>query len=183
MQCPDITLGPIGILRTPYRDVADNVPIQGRMAPDAQGRIELYPEYAQGCRDLDGFSHLILVYYFHASTEAKLIVKPYMDTETRGVFATRFPHRPNHIGLTLVELVSFDGSTLIVHGVDMVDGTPLLDIKPFCPAFDSPGGAPVRTGWMEKYLNGERTPETVRTANREQWRCGRISPEAGDSRK
>jgi tRNA-Thr(GGU) m(6)t(6)A37 methyltransferase TsaA len=129
------------------------VPIQAARSETA-GRVEVYPEYAPGLADLDGFSHVILVYWFHRADGFSLTVRPYLDdelhglfaTELHGLFATRYPARPNPIGLSVVELVAVDGCTLRVRGVDVLDTTPLLDIKPFVPAFDHREEA--RVGWL-----------------------------------
>lgn len=136
---------PIGIIHTPFRS-PENMPIQPGGAADISGSIELKTEFAEGLRDLDGFSHIYLIYQFHRATRTELLVTPFMDTVPRGVYATRSPLRPNHIGMSLVKLVSIDGCTLHIRGADMLDATPLLDIKPFIPAFDHVTSA--RSGWM-----------------------------------
>jgi tRNA-Thr(GGU) m(6)t(6)A37 methyltransferase TsaA len=161
---------PIGVIHTPYRGVTEGVPIQGRLSPLTAGTVEIYAEYREAMKDLNGFSHTILIYYFHESTSEKLTVTPYMDSEPRGTFATRSPHRPNHIGITLVELLSVRDGTLEVRGVDMIDGTPLLDIKPYNPVFDTPGpDAPLRTGWMSPYITGTLKPRTLHTGSLNEW--------------
>jgi tRNA-Thr(GGU) m(6)t(6)A37 methyltransferase TsaA len=110
--------------------------------------VEVFPEYAEGLKDLDGFSHIVLLYHFHRVKEANLIVTPFMDSQPRGVFSTRAPKRPNPIGLSVVKLLGIDGTTLHIENVDILDGTPLLDIKPCVPEFDH---YPVeRIGWLEK---------------------------------
>jgi len=134
----------IGTIRTPYRDV-EGMPIQPASAVGTPGRIELDEELTEGLADVDAFSHLILVYHLHLITDMRLTVVPFLDHEPHGVFATRAPARPNPIGLSVVRLVAIEGSTLDVLDVDMVDGTPLLDMKPYVPAFDAPDGA--RIGW------------------------------------
>jgi tRNA-Thr(GGU) m(6)t(6)A37 methyltransferase TsaA len=165
-----IIIRPVGIIHTPFKDVSENVPIQGRIMPDAEGFITIYKKYHDACKDLDGFSHAILVYHFHKSKTVKLTAKPYMDTEIRGIFASRFPHRPNHIGLTLVELINVNKGIIKIRGADMIDGTPLFDIKPYNPAFDGAGpDASIRTGWMTKYTSGERKPVILRTGSRKDW--------------
>ena len=116
------------------------------------GRIELDPEFTEGLADLDGFSHLILVYHLHLVTAARLTVTPFLDDRPHGIFATRSPARPNPIGLSTVRLVAINGSTIEVEDVDMVDGTPLLDIKPYVPAFDERHD--VRVGWFTDRLGG-----------------------------
>jgi tRNA-Thr(GGU) m(6)t(6)A37 methyltransferase TsaA len=144
-----ITLTPIGIIHTPFRSV-EGMPIQPAGAADVNGTVEIRPEYEQGLDGLDGFSHIILLYAFHLSQGYSLKVKPFLDEERHGVFATRAPRRPNPIGLSVVRLVRVEGCTLEVQGVDMVDGTPLLDLKPFVPQFDVPQVE--RIGWLEKNL-------------------------------
>jgi len=137
----------IGIIHTPFRQVAD-MPVQPSGARGVAGRIELLPELAEGLRDLDGFSHIIVLYQFHRVTRSSLTVTPFLDPHPRGVFATRAPTRPNPIGLSVLTLQKIEGSTLLVEDVDMLDGTPLLDIKPYVPEFDRP--KKIRTGWLEK---------------------------------
>lgn len=170
MRSTEIILKPIGIVHTPYHDVTDGVPIQGRLSPQTEGKVEVFPEYREACRDLEGFSHIILVYHFHKSIIERLVARPYMDTEIRGMFSIRSPHRPNHLGITLVELLKCGEGILEVRGVDMIEGTPLLDIKPYSPVFDTPGpGAPVRIGWMSKYMSGELKPKTLQTKSHDEW--------------
>ena len=146
MQDP-VTLTPIGIIRSPFTSLA-GMPIQPGGARDVLGRLELDPALAPGLADLDGFSHIYILYVFHASKGFVPTVVPYLDDTPRGLFATRAPKRPNPIGLSVVEVVSVEGNVLTVRGADMLDGTPLLDIKPYAPAFDAPAG-PVRSGWLE----------------------------------
>jgi tRNA-Thr(GGU) m(6)t(6)A37 methyltransferase TsaA len=142
-------LQPIGVIRTPHSEPS-GMPIQGRFAEQVEGTVEVDPGWAEGLADLDGFSHLILLYVFHRSGPAQPTVTPYLDRRPRGLFATRAPRRPNPIGLTIVRLLAVDGATLRIGGADMLDGTPLLDIKPWVPAFDDPG--PARAGWIEERL-------------------------------
>jgi tRNA-Thr(GGU) m(6)t(6)A37 methyltransferase TsaA len=127
------------------------MPIQPTGASGVRGRVEVFPEYADGLQDLDGFSHVILLYQFHRSRGFELRVVPFMDTKVRGVFATRAPKRPNPIGLSVVRLEKIKGRVLHVEGVDALDGTPLLDVKPYVPEFDS--RQDVRTGWISE-VNG-----------------------------
>jgi tRNA (adenine37-N6)-methyltransferase len=152
-------LVPIGVLHTPLTS-AQGAPAQGRLRGDLEGEILLDAAYAEGLADLDGFSHLILLYLFHEAGGFKLRVTPYLDTTPRGLFATRAPSRPNPIGLTVVRLLGVEGSRLRVAGVDMLDATPLLDIKPYVPAFDAVAEA--SCGWLEPRLReverGERDP-------------------------
>lgn len=140
------TVKPIGLIRTPYaEDTA--APPQRTLRPDVPGTVEVFDDYAPGLRDLEGFSHLMLLYYFHRAAGEELLVRPYLDDARHGVFATRHPRRPNHLGVTTVRLVERRGNVLAVTGVDMLDGTPLLDVKPYVPEFDLVRGA-VRCGWL-----------------------------------
>jgi len=140
-----ITLRPIGIIRTPFQEPR-GTPIQSTAASEVSGTVQLLPEYVEGLKDLEGFSHLWLVYYFHQTGPVTLTVKPFLDDEKRGVFATRAPSRPNPVGLTLVRLDRVEGAVLHVREVDMVDGSPLLDIKPYVPEFDNRPDATI--GWL-----------------------------------
>lgn len=135
----------IGIIRTPFSEL-ENMPIQPKGAAGVIGEIEIDERYVEGLADLEGFSHVYLVYLFHRASRVELKVVPFMDTVQRGVFATRSPLRPNHIGLFLVELVKIDGARITVRGADVLDGTPLLDIKPYIEKFDKVGES--RSGWM-----------------------------------
>jgi tRNA-Thr(GGU) m(6)t(6)A37 methyltransferase TsaA len=145
----------IGVIRTPYARSAD-APIQGQFRLESRGEVEVFDEYAPGLQDLEGFSHITLLYYFHRATEERLTVKPYLDDVSRGVFATRAPWRPNRLGLTTVRLLERRDNVLAVAGVDMLDGTPLLDIKPYVAEFDIVRG-PVRCGWLAGKIGlGER---------------------------
>ena len=141
----DITFRPIGIIRSKYKE-SEGTPIQTTGAKGVGGTIEILPEWAEGLKDLDGFSHIILIYQFHLSTGYSLTVKPFLDDTPRGVFSTRAPRRPNSIGLSVVRLVKVDGCTLYIEDVDIVDSTPLLDIKPYVPEFDAKEAE--RTGWL-----------------------------------
>ena len=134
------------MIHTPFPQ-PKGTPIQPSKSSHAKGWIELFPEFIPGLRDLDGFSHIILIYYFHLSKGFDLIVKPFLDTQQRGLFSTRAPRRPNAIGLSVVSLVSIEDSAIHIMDVDMIDGTPLLDIKPFVPAFEDVDD--YRLGWLE----------------------------------
>ena len=146
-----VTFTPIGTVRSPFLEPT-GTPIQPRASQGAFGTVEVLPEHAPGLRDVEGFSHIILLYHLHLSGPARMDVVPYLDGQTRGVFATRSPSRPNPIGLSVVRLLAVEGNTLRVQDLDIVDGTPLLDIKPYVPAFD--GGDEVRVGWLEGRLDG-----------------------------
>jgi len=143
---PSITLTPIGAIHSPFTDIA-GMPIQPNGARGTRGTVEVFPSYAGGLQDLDGFERIILIYAFHQCNGHQLVVKPFLDTTSRGVFATRSPKRPNAIGLSTVRLIEVKGGTLTVEDIDVLDGTPLLDIKPYVPAFDAYPGS--RCGWFE----------------------------------
>lgn len=138
---------PIGTIHTPFKNL-EGMPIQPAGAKGISGTVELSPAYEEGLKDLKGFSHIILLYLFHRSRSFKLTVTPFMDTAPRGLFATRAPKRPNPLGLSIVRLVGVVGTTLHIENIDVLDGTPLIDIKPYVPEFDLPDG-PVKVGWLE----------------------------------
>jgi len=141
-----IEFEPIGIVHSPFKEPR-GMPIQPAGAEGIRGTVEVFEEFKPGLKDLDGFSHIILIYFLHLSRGFSLEVVPFMDTKLRGVFATRAPRRPNPIGLSIVRLISIDDGILKIENVDIVDGTPLLDIKPYVPEFDSQ--VEVKTGWLE----------------------------------
>jgi len=143
----EIKYRPIGIIRSPFKEI-EGMPIQPSGAEGTAGTVELDAEYSAGLKDLGGFSHIILIYHFNLSEGYSLELKPFLDDEPRGVFATRAPRRPNAIGLSVVKLVKVEGSILHVENVDVVDGTPLLDIKPYVSAFDAVDEE--RTGWLSE---------------------------------
>ncbi|MBN2432410.1 MAG: tRNA (N6-threonylcarbamoyladenosine(37)-N6)-methyltransferase TrmO [Acidobacteria bacterium] len=136
---------PIGVVRSPFSKRA-GMPIQPSRGKGVQATIELRPKLVAGLADLEGFSHIVLLYHFHHSSGYDLRVIPFLDTEKRGVFATRAPRRPNPIGLSVVRLLRIEGSILYIEDVDLLDGTPVLDIKPYVPDFDEP--VDVRIGWL-----------------------------------
>lgn len=140
---------PIGIIHTPNMS-SSGTPIQGQLSP-IEGEIEVFPEFEEGLSDVEAFSHLIILYVFDRAKQAELKVTPYLDTQQRGLFACRAPARPNPIGLTVVRLREKRGRTLHVEGVDMLDGSPLLDIKPYVPDFDSIPHA--TRGWLADRLD------------------------------
>lgn len=151
-------VSPIGYLRTPYR-AKEDTPIQGAFRPQSTGTIEILAPYVDGLDDIEGFSHLIVIHLLDRGGDIRLRVLPLLDDETHGVFATRFPARPNRIGLTVVPLVRRDGATLHIKNVDMLDGTPVLDIKPYVPRFDAYPDA--TEGWFAD------RPERPKPAGRE----------------
>jgi tRNA-Thr(GGU) m(6)t(6)A37 methyltransferase TsaA len=146
----EIKYKPIGIIHSPFKE-PKGTPIQPAGAKGINGTVEVFPEYAGGLKDIEGFSHIILLYHFHLSKGSALIAKPYMDSEAHGVFAMRGPSRPNPIGISVVYLVKVEGNTLHIQDVDIVDGTPLLDIKPYVPEFDT--REVERIGWLEKSVH------------------------------
>ncbi len=148
-----ITFQPIGVIHSPFNDLSQ-MPIQPCGEISAPGTVEILPEYAPGLKDLDGFSHVILIYHFHQAGAPRLIVTPFLDSEPRGVFATRAPVRPNPIGLSVVQLFRIQENILHVGNLDILDGTPLLDLKPFIPDFDHP--SPVRIGWLQNAVRQAR---------------------------
>lgn len=143
----DILLHPIGVIHSPFQDLS-GMPIQPIGEASALGTVEIFPEFEVGLKDLEGFSHVILLYYFHQVSGVKLTVSPFLDSEPRGIFATRAPSRPNPIGLSVVRLLGIEGRTLRVENLDILDGTPLLDIKPYVPEFDYRTEACI--GWLEQ---------------------------------
>jgi len=146
----EIKYKPIGIIHSPFKEPR-GTPIQPTAAKDVKGTVEVFPEYAEGLKDIDGFSHIILVYHFHLAKKTSLNVKPYMDDTLRGIFATRAPPRPNPIGISTVCLVKVEGDILHIRDVDIVDGTPLLDIKPYVPEFDV--RKVEKIGWLKKRVS------------------------------
>ncbi len=149
MHLESLSYRPIGIVRSPFANASD-APIQAAGAIGAQGTIEVYPEYAEGLSVLEGFSHLIVIHHFHRVGPARLTATPFLDSEPHGIFATRSPARPNPIGLSVVRLLKVEGRLLRVADIDMLDGTPVLDLKPYVPAFDHRD--PVRIGWFQGTL-------------------------------
>ena len=141
----EIRYRPIGVIHSPFKETK-GMPIQPAGARGVAGTVEVIPECGDGLQDLDGFSHIFLLYHFHLSQGYSLMVKPYLDDSMRGVFATRAPRRPNAIGISVVRLVGIEGCTLHIEEVDIVDSTPLLDIKPYVPEFDSREVG--RIGWL-----------------------------------
>ena len=140
----------IGIIHSPFKE-PKGTPIQPTGAKGINGTVEIFPEYTEGLKDIEGFSHIILLYHFHLSKVSTLLAKPYMDNEMRGVFAMRGPSRPNPIGISVVRLVKIEGNVLYIQDIDIVDGTPLLDIKPYVPKFDI--RQIERIGWLESNVH------------------------------
>jgi tRNA-Thr(GGU) m(6)t(6)A37 methyltransferase TsaA len=144
-----IEFTPIGIIHSPFME-PEGMPIQPAGAAGVKGTVEVFEDFHPGLKDLDGFSHIILLYQFHRSQGFNLQVVPFMDSERRGLFATRAPKRPNPIGFSVVQLDKIEEGILYIQAVDILDGTPLLDIKPYVPEFDAQ--VEIRTGWFEKAI-------------------------------
>jgi tRNA-Thr(GGU) m(6)t(6)A37 methyltransferase TsaA len=132
---------PIGVIHTPFSE-KQGTPIQGYLAPETEGTVEVFTEYADGLKDIEEFSHIVLLYCFHESRGYDLVTRP---------FPMRAPRRPNPIGFTAVKLLKRDGNILHISGVDMLDGTPLLDIKPYVAEFDH--FKDVKRGWLDKHAD------------------------------
>jgi tRNA-Thr(GGU) m(6)t(6)A37 methyltransferase TsaA len=140
---------PIGVIHSDYKQ-KEGVPIQGALSKNSRGRVEVFPEYQPGLKDLEGFSHIILVYHFHLAKRYSLLTRPFLEDEEHGIFACRAPIRPNPIGISIVKLEKIIGNILHVSDVDMVDGTPLLDIKPYVSRFDA--RTDTKDGWLTEKL-------------------------------
>lgn len=152
-----ITYAPIGIIYTPF-EKGDAIPIQPAGGKGIKGKIILDENLAEGLKDLDGFSHIFLIYCFHLSGDYSLKVIPYMDTKERGVFATRAPKRPNNIGISVVKLNKIEDNILYVEDLDIINGTPLLDIKPFVPRFDNRDTE--NSGWLKNRQDNVNTKKS-----------------------
>ena len=146
----EITFIPIGIIHSPFKEPI-GMPIQPAGAKGIKGTIEIFKEFKEGLKDLDGFSHIVLLFHFHLSQSYKLLVHPYMEDKIRGVFSTRAPRRPNQIGMSIVRLDKIEDNILHISNVDIIDGTPLLDIKPFVSRFDCFDiDENEKVGWLKK---------------------------------
>ena len=151
-----ITMHPIGIIHSPYKE-AKGTPIQGVLDDKkAEAWVELKEKYVEGMKDLNGFSHAILLYHFHLSNKEEIVGKPYLEAQEHGIFAMRSPHRPNHIGLSIVKIKKIDGNRLYFTEVDVLDGTPVLDIKPYVKQFDCRADAV--SGWVERHFKDGSVP-------------------------
>jgi tRNA-Thr(GGU) m(6)t(6)A37 methyltransferase TsaA len=147
IQMKSIQYSPIGVIHSPFNDLAD-MPVQPSGYASSPGHVEIYPQFEEGLIDLDGFSHLILLYHLHEVKRVNLTVIPFLDREAHGVFATRAPTRPNPIGLSIVKLIRIEANVVHLANLDILDQTPLLDIKPYVPEFDHHDN--VRIGWLAK---------------------------------
>ena len=148
MNLSVFTCRPIGVIHSPFISL-EEMPIQPASRTAAPGTVEIFPGFQAGLKDLEGFSHIILLYWLHRAGPAKLQVTPFLDQADHGVFATRAPARPNPIGLSIVALESIEGGFLHIANLDILNGTPLLDIKPYVPQFDHPT-SPQAIGWLQK---------------------------------
>jgi tRNA (adenine37-N6)-methyltransferase len=146
----NITYKPIGIIHTHYNK-KETTPIQGFYSKDSIGEVEIFPEYVEGLRNIENFSHIFLIYHFHLAGECSLLAKPFLDDNEKGIFAIRHYNRPNNIGLSLVRLIEVISNRLKIGEVDMLDGTPLLDIKPFVSDFDNRYN--IKEGWYKNASN------------------------------
>lgn len=151
-----IVMNPIGIIHSPYKQ-AKNIPIQGTFKPEVEAWVELQEEYTDGLKDLDAFSHAILLYHFHLSQKEQLQSSPFLENETHGVFAIRTPHRPNHIGLSIIKIKRIESNKLYFGEVDVLDQTPVLDIKPYIKYFDCRDD--VVCGWIDKHFEAGDIPD------------------------
>jgi tRNA-Thr(GGU) m(6)t(6)A37 methyltransferase TsaA len=152
----EIVLKPIGIIHSPYEKKED-IPIQGVFKPQGAGTVEVFKEYETGLQDVEGFSHLVILYYFHKSKDFSLLGKPFLEDKLHGIFAIRSPHRPNHLGVSVVRLLERKGNLLEVGEIDVLDGTPVLDIKPYVPKFDA--RKDIKIGWLEGKLTEQNGHE------------------------
>jgi tRNA-Thr(GGU) m(6)t(6)A37 methyltransferase TsaA len=152
---PQLVMHTIGKIYSPYKK-SKEIPIQGKFKDDVEAFIELEEEYVKGLKDLDKFSHCILIYYFHKSNKETIEGKPFLEDEKHGIFAIRSPHRPNHIGFSVVKIKRIKGNKIYFTQVDMIDGTPILDIKPYVKYFDS--REDVISGWLDKHFKNGKIP-------------------------
>ncbi len=154
-----ITIKPIGVIHTPYKE-PKGIPIQGTFKRGITGTIRLFPEYQAGLKDIEGFSHIILICYFDRAKEEKLTGKPFLEDAPHGIFAIRSPHRPNHIGFSIIKLENVKEGVITFSEVDILDGTPLLDIKPYVKHFDSRDK--VKNGWIDKHFKTGKIPKRTK---------------------
>jgi len=155
----ELRIKQIGLIHTPYKE-PKGMPIQGKFAEEVAGTVEVFPEYQQGLKGIEGFSHIILVYYFDRSKNEELLGRPFLEDTEHGIFAIRSPHRPNHIGISIVKLQNIEDNIVTFTEVDMLDGTPLLDIKPYVSHFDC--RQQVKNGWIQKHFSDGKIPGRTR---------------------
>jgi len=153
-----IIMHPIGIIHSPYKE-SKNIPIQGIFKDGIEAWIELKDKYVKGLKDLDKFTYAIIIYYFHKSQREEVEGKPFLEQDKHGIFAIRSPNRPNHIGFSIVKIKSIKGNKMYFTEVDVLDGTPLLDIKPYVKYFDSRDN--VVSGWLDKHFKSGNIPDNT----------------------
>ena len=151
-----IIIYPIGIIHSPYKKSMD-IPIQGTFKREVEAYVELKDKYVRGLKDLHKFSHAIIIYYFHKSHKEEIEGKPFLEKDKHGIFAIRSPHRPNHIGFSIVKIKSIKANKLFFTEVDVLDGTPVVDIKPYVKYFDHRDN--VISGWLDKHFKNGRIPD------------------------
>ncbi len=151
-----IKIRPIGIVHSPYKECKE-IPIQGRFKDDIEAWVEIKDEFVKGLKDLDKFSHCILIYYFHKSDKEKIEEIPFLEDVKHGIFAIRSPHRPNHIGFSIVKIKRISQNKIYFSEVDIIDKTPILDIKPYVKYFDY--REDVISGWLDKHFKNGNTPD------------------------
>jgi len=151
-----IIMNPIGVIHSPYKEPKD-IPVQGIFKPDVEAWVELYEKYSDGLGALEGFSHAIILYHFHKSSIEQIRSRPFLEDEMHGIFAIRSPHRPNHIGLSIVKICAIHKNKLHFTEVDVLDETPVLDIKPYVKYFDVRDN--VVSGWLDKHFQDGRAPD------------------------
>lgn len=150
----EIKYKPIGIIHSPFKNI-EGIPIQPSGAKGIQGRVEFHREFVDGLKDLDGFSHIILLYHFHLSKGYSLKVIPFLDDSPKGLFATRAPKRPNPIGISVVKIIRIEDNSIFVENIDIVNGTPLLDIKPYASFLDNVENEKI--GWLSKNVSNVKS--------------------------
>ena len=143
----EFVIEPIGIIHSLFK-TTDGMPIQPRFS-DAVGKVEVFRKFKNGLKDINGFSHIMLVYWFHKSSGFKLHARPFLDNKEKGIFAIRSPNRPNPIGISVVKLKKIEDNVLTVEGIDVLDNTPLIDIKPYVPEFDN---SKIKIGWLKEKI-------------------------------
>jgi tRNA-Thr(GGU) m(6)t(6)A37 methyltransferase TsaA len=149
----EITVKPVGVIHSPYKE-PEGMPIQSRLEENVRATAEIFPEYRDGLQDLEGFSNAYLIFYMDRAKEETLVGRPFLENVEHGIFAIRSPKRPNHIGLSIVRIEEIKNGVITFSGVDMLDNTPLLDIKPYVSYFDAIEDT--RNGWLEKHFeNGD----------------------------
>jgi tRNA-Thr(GGU) m(6)t(6)A37 methyltransferase TsaA len=151
-----IIMRPIGKICSLYKE-SSNIPIQGTFNSEVDAYVELEEKYVDGLKDLDGFSHAIILYYFHRSQREDIVGRPFLEQNEHGIFSIRSPHRPNHIGLSVVKIKKIKTNRLYFTEVDMLDQTPVLDIKPYVKYFDSRDN--VKCGWLDKHFRDGKVPD------------------------